>query len=83
MAGFRKKLPVLTPAAFTDMFDKISKAALIDALWCASQLGTDETHEQITSLAARNAQIALRERGDRCPPEITTAASVRIDSDPD
>lgn len=81
MPGLGKKPPALATFEFAVVFDGISKAALIDALWCACQLGTDESDEQIFAQAARNAQIALRDRGDRCPQAIAIAAAQRIDSD--
>jgi len=63
------------------MLSTVSKQALIDALWCACQLGTDESSEQITTQAARNLEIALRERGDRIPPIVTETAARWITSD--
>jgi hypothetical protein len=83
MPGCSKKPAVMASRDFARMFNQLSKAALIDALWCACQLGTDESPEQIASQAARNAQIALHHRGDRWPTEIITVARGRIDSDPE
>jgi len=81
MSGINKKPALMASAEFADMCDAVSKAALIDALWCACQLGTDESAEQITTQAARNIQIALTERGDRVAASIRDAAARCIDSD--
>jgi hypothetical protein len=81
--GLGKKPVVMASNAFSNLFSQVSKAALIDALWCACQLGTDESREQILTQAARNMVIALRERGDRVPPDIQHAADLKIDSDGD
>lgn len=66
--------PVMTTTDFDRMFSQISKSALIDALWCACQLGTNDTYEEITIQAARNVEAALRARHDRIPTDITEAA---------
>lgn len=66
---------------FVRVLGGASKQALIDALWCACQLGTDESSEQITTQAARNLVIAQRQRGDRVIQVVLTAANGRIDSD--
>jgi uncharacterized protein YceH (UPF0502 family) len=71
----------MCPAKFHTLFAQVSKDALIDALWCASQIGTDETTPQITAKAARELIIACNQRGDRPPTELVEAAKVRIDSD--
>ena len=76
-----KKPPAMCTAGFARMFNQISKAALIDALWCASQLGTNDEFEQYESQAARSVVVALTERGDRVPEDIAIAAKRRIDSD--
>ena len=68
--------------AFAGLMDKASKAALIDALWCACQLGTDETPEQILAQGARELRAALEMRGERVSRLVRDAAAVRIDSDP-
>lgn len=81
MSGLGKKGPVMAGREFARMFDQISKAALIDALWCACQLGTDESADQITTKAAREAAIALVNRGDRVPRDIVTQTKHLIDSD--
>ena len=79
--GISKKPPLMTSPEFGRLFSKISKAALIDVLWCASQLGTDESPEQIAAQAARNAVIALEARGDRIPADLRTISEQPIDSD--
>jgi hypothetical protein len=71
----------MASAAFAELFAPVSKAALVDALWCACQLGTDDSPEQYLTNAARNVVIALRERGDRVPPSIQRAADLTIESD--
>jgi hypothetical protein len=76
-----KKGPAMCGREFSALMSQASKMALIDALWCACQLGTDESREQITSQAARNLVYALRERGDRIPVDLQRAADMRIDSD--
>ena len=76
-----KKPAVMASREFAATLSGVSKQALIDALWCACQLGTDESSEQITTQAARNLEIALRERGDRIPPIVAAAAARRVDSD--
>lgn len=81
MASKFKKPATVASTEFWSMFDKISKAALIDALWCACQLGTDESKEQIQTQAARNVVVALDMRGDRCPVEIKKQSELLIDSD--
>jgi hypothetical protein len=77
-----KKPALMCSDAFRRAFGAMSKAALIDALWCACQLGTDESAEQIEAQAARNAQYALVDRHDRVPQSIAEFAERRIDSDP-
>ena len=79
--GSFKKPALMCTHEFRMLFDQLSKAALIDALWCACQLGTDESAEQITTQAARNAQLALSARGDRKLPSVDEWATRRIDSD--
>jgi hypothetical protein len=81
MSGVGKKPAEMCSRAFESAFSCMSKAALIDALWCASQLGTNETAEEIEAQAARNACAALRERGDRVPPILAEMEKRRIDSD--
>lgn len=76
-----KKPALLCGQPFRQMFDKMSKAALIDTLYCACQLGTNETGPEIATQAARNAVIALKNRGDRVPPEIISQSENSIDSD--
>ena len=66
---------------FVSAMSLMSKQALIDTLWCACQLGTDESEQQIFTQAARNAVIALADRGDRQHPSISNAAILPIDSD--
>lgn len=83
MAGLGKKPPMMASADFARLFDQISKAALIDALWCACQLGTDESREQITTKAAREVGLALKNRGDKIPSDIRYEAHKPIDSDAD
>jgi hypothetical protein len=79
----KKRPPAMCAAEFAALFAQVSKAALIDALWCACQLGTDETREQITAKAAREVIIALDARGDRHPRGLDDWAKTRIDSDVD
>lgn len=81
MTGLGKKPPLMASRSFRVLFDRVSKGALIDALWCACQLGTDESDEQIESQAARNVLAALEVRGDRILPAIREAAARVIDSD--
>ncbi len=85
--GFPRRSGVIkkratAPAEFVRLLNVASKAALLDALWCSCQLGTDESAEQITTKAARELKIALDMRGDRVPSELAAAAERRIDSDP-
>lgn len=77
-----KKPTAMCSAEFRVAFNKLSKAALIDTLWCAAQLGTNDQPDQIAAQAARNAEIALTTRGDRIPAAIAMTAQRRIDSDP-
>lgn len=79
--GLGKKPPAMASRAFDRLFSQCSKAALIDVLWCACQLGTDETADQIATQAARNAVIALDARRDAIPREIADVAKQRIDAD--
>jgi hypothetical protein len=81
MAGLGKKPAVMASADFARLFDQVSKAALIDALWCACQLGTDESAEQITTKAAREVGLALKNRGDKIARDIKWHANKPIDSD--
>lgn len=81
--GVTKKPAVMCSREFARVFGSLSKQALIDTLWCACQLGTDESAEQITTQAARNAGIALERRGDRVPKEIVDAGADMLDSDPE
>ena len=80
MSGLKKRA-VMSSREFSRLFSQISKQALVDTLWCACQLGTDESDEQITTQAARNAQIALAHRGDRVPREIAALSNLPVDSD--
>lgn len=75
-----KKPAAMASHEFARMFSQVSKQALIDALWCASQLGTNDTIEEYIANAAKNVEIALRERGDRIPPDIAAAATMSIDA---
>jgi FixJ family two-component response regulator len=75
----RNKRPAACPWTFATMFDPVSKAALIDALWMACQLGTDESVEQITAQAASAVLAALRHRADRIPADIVAAAVGRTE----
>lgn len=77
-----KKPAVMCAPEFRTLLNQLSKAALIDTLWCACQLGTDESTPQITAQAARNAVAALRVREDRIPKDLEVAADALIDSDP-
>ncbi|OFW37676.1 MAG: hypothetical protein A3J29_06285 [Acidobacteria bacterium RIFCSPLOWO2_12_FULL_67_14b] len=72
---------MLASVPFAAMFSQLSKGALIDTLWCASQLGTNETAAEIASQAARNAAIALGLRGDGVPADVQAQSEQRIDSD--
>lgn len=76
-----KKPTFYAAPEFERMCREVSKAALIDALWCACQLGTTEEAHEITTQAARNLSIALEGRGDRVPISIKVHASQPIDSD--
>ena len=69
------------PASFDELLGCYSKAALVDALWCACQLGTNESTEEITIRAAREMQIALRTRGDRVRPALVATAALPLDGD--
>ena len=69
MSGLGKKPAMLASPHFAAMFEQLSKAALIDTLYYACQLGTDDD-EGITISAAKNAATALRDRGDRLPKDI-------------
>jgi hypothetical protein len=82
MAIRRKKGTFCAPNSFDALISCYSKAALIDALWCACQLGTDGSYEEITTLAARELRIALQTRRDRVYQELVTVADRRIDNDP-
>lgn len=66
---------------FAALIGKASKAALVDALWNACHLGTDESTEQITTKAARELRIALDARCDRVPVILRNRAAWPIDSD--
>jgi hypothetical protein len=79
--GLGKKGPEMASDEFDALIGVYSKSALVDALWCACQLGTDESKEEITTKAAREMQIALNLRGDRVRPALVAAAVRRIDSD--
>lgn len=79
--GVVKRPPKMSSREFGALFAQVSKAALIDALWCACQLGTDDSDAQITAKAAREVLIALDSRGDRRPGGLVEAAAVWIDSD--
>jgi hypothetical protein len=76
-----KKGPLFASGEFDELIGCYSKAALVDALWCACQLGTDESREEITTKAAREMLIALNLRDDRVRPALVAAAVRRIDSD--
>lgn len=76
-----KKPAAMASAPFARLFGKLSKQALIDALYCASQLGTNDSEPQIATQAARNAVIALIHRRDRVPGELLSQSKNRIDSD--
>jgi hypothetical protein len=75
----------MTPGAASFVFDGLSKAALIDALWCACQLGTDESEEQILSRMARESKLAIDARGDkpssRTRAALDTLANLYVDGD--
>lgn len=77
----KNKGVLMAPESFAQMFAQVSKAALIDALWCASQLGTNETEEEITTKAAREVRIALQNRGDVTSRAINAAAEAPLESD--
>ena len=76
--GLGKKGPLCASGKFDELIGCYSKAALVDALWCACQLGTDESKEEITTKAAREMQAALNLRGDRVRPALVAAAVRRI-----
>ena len=67
---------------FARLFSQLSKAALIDALWCACQLGTNESADEIATQAARNVVPAMAHRGDRVPKDIVNIVGRPIYSDP-
>lgn len=79
--GLGKKGPLCCSDEFDAMIGCYSKAALVDALWCACQLGTNESSEEITIRAAREMEIALNTRGDRVRPALVAAAGRRIEGD--
>jgi len=79
--GLGKKGTFYAPASFDELLGCYSKAALVDALWCACQLGTNESTEEITIRAAREMQIALRTRGDRVRPALVATAALPLDGD--
>ncbi len=81
MPGLGKKPPMMAPDSFARMCEQWSKAALIDVLFCACQLGTDESLDQIATQAARNAVIVCDYRQDRVPASLRECAERRIDSD--
>jgi FixJ family two-component response regulator len=83
MAGLGKKPALCCSREFAQLCDGISKAALVDALWNACQLGTNESAEEIETQAARNIYAALSAREDRIPKEVNAVAARRIDSDPE
>jgi|TARA_R110000824_G_scaffold41944_1_gene124183 hypothetical protein len=78
--GLGKKGPLCASTEFDALIGSYSKAALVDALWCACQLGAD-THEEITTRGAREMRIALRMRGDRVRPELVAIAERHRDGD--
>jgi len=79
--GKLKKPALMASEDFTREFSHVSKQALIDILWCACQLGTNETPREIEAQAARSACIVLQERGDRILPALKEWAERNIDSD--
>ena len=79
----RIKKRATSPAEFVRLLDAVSKAALIDAMWNACQLGTDESEGQITAKACRETLLALKYRGDALPMPMRVAARTPIDSDVD
>jgi hypothetical protein len=83
MTGVGKKPALMASGEFRRALDRYSKMALLDALWCACQLGTDESSEEITTQAARNVLIALETRGDYIPNYLRKLAERHIDSDGD
>ena len=80
MRGIKKGTALCSPE-FARVMDKASKAALIDALWCACALGTNETALEILAQASRNLLVALQQRGDRVWPGLNDLAHGHIDSD--
>lgn len=64
------------------LFGRFTKAQLLDAIYTACHLGTDESDEQIGVQMARNIQAALYDRGEHIPKWLATEAEKRIDSDP-
>lgn len=82
LRGIGKKPALMASGEFDAMAGSISKAALVDALWCACQLGTDESADEIATQAARNIEIALRERGDKIPRDVAGFAAKPLSSDP-
>jgi hypothetical protein len=83
MANINNKPPMMASREFVAVIGALSKAALIDALWCACQLGTNETAEEILTQAARNALAACTARHDRVFPALRELADKTIDSDGD
>ncbi len=84
--GITKKPAAMASPEFAALMAHASKAALIDALWCACQLGTDDSPDQILIQACRNLDAALQARGDRLPAKVAKAitgiADLKIDADP-
>jgi hypothetical protein len=76
-----KKPAVWAAPEFSRLASLLSKRALIDICWGLSQLGTDESTEQIITKFCREAVIILPERGDWVPSEIRELAARHIDSD--
>lgn len=76
----------MMPPELARVFDGVSKAALVDALYCACVLGTDESLDQIAAKMARELSAALEYRGDRPASPYRKAlerlSAVRIESDP-
>lgn len=68
--GITKKPALLCSDEFRRLVSPVSKAALVDALWYACQLGTNDTDAEYTIRAAREIVHALRDRGDRVPADL-------------
>ena len=81
MPGIGKKPSAWAHPDFARLADRLSKAALVDICWGLSQLGTDESTEQIVTKFCREACLILPDRGDSVPREMKELAARPLDSD--